>query len=271
MTDLSRYKGIAQFGTAYQVMLERDSHAPGSVDRVLLEQMVRLCAHTAPALYGASTPTDVLYRQRSRPELEHCVVEATADRGPDEERIEGIARFCAGLAASVDGQALSAMRLGGTEEQIVRRGSDWCTDVARVACALCQVAGFPARLVHLFDMTKAYSGHAITEVYRACAWGAVDAITAVVYRRADGRPATTWELMNDPTLAEAHQRKRTTAYTTVSQFTGAAISNYSIRESSGYDYTISTVNEYCRSILRESERGWPGGLRWLHGEDEGGG
>ena len=34
-----------------------------------------------------------------------------------------------------------------------------------------------------------------------------------------------------------------------------------------YDYAVSPINDYYRSILEMSGRGWPGGLRWLHGED----
>ena len=51
MFDVSAYRGIAQFGKAYQTMLENDAHAPGSVDRALAEEMVRLCPETAEYLY----------------------------------------------------------------------------------------------------------------------------------------------------------------------------------------------------------------------------
>lgn len=159
------------------------------------------------------------------------------------------------------------MRFGGTEEQIFRRGSDWCTDAARVGCVLCQIAGLPARLVFLADTAQAYSGHVITEVYRQRVWGAVDPTTAVTYRHPDGRPASTWQLMNQPGLVKAHWKGEATPCTTVGQFRAAAISNYFVSEKETYDYTISPLNDYCRSILEMSIQGWPGGLRWLHGED----
>lgn len=34
-----------------------------------------------------------------------------------------------------------------------------------------------------------------------------------------------------------------------------------------YDYTVSGVNRYYGQVLDMAERGWPGGLRWLRGED----
>jgi hypothetical protein len=151
------------------------------------------------------------------------------------------------------------MRFGGTEEAIIARGTDWCTDVARVGCALYQVAGFPSRIVSLFNLHAAYSGHVIVEVHRRGAWGAVDTNSGVVYRKDDGRPATMWDLMNDAEVVKRHDAQP-------SQFTGAGIANYRVRDSDFHDYTVSGLNDYYRTILSMAEQGWPGGLRWLHGE-----
>lgn len=263
---LSRYQGTGQFGLAYQIMLENDPHAPGSVDRVLMERMIRLCPETAPYLYTEYTPTQVRYEKGSRPEIERYVGAAISGCRSDEERLEGLVTFTSSLGEAAH-QDLDAMRVGGTEEEIIARGSDWCADVARVGCVLCQVAGFPARLVYLADTQRAYSGHVIIEVFRWGAWGAADPATAVVYRHPDGRPASTWDLMNQPHLIQAHWRGAATPYTTVEQFRSAAISNYFVSDRQNYDYTISPINAYYRAILEMSHQGWPGGLRWLHGED----
>tara|TARA_B100000809_G_scaffold254672_1_gene292179 strand:+ start:156 stop:512 length:357 start_codon:yes stop_codon:yes gene_type:complete len=93
-----------------------------------------------------------------------------ADGNGDKEQLEGIIEFCRGLGElAIEG--LDDLLLGGTEEMIVERGSDWCSDVARVACVTCQRAGLPARIVSLFNTGQAYSGHSIIEVYRAPAPG----------------------------------------------------------------------------------------------------
>ena len=47
--NLERFRGIGQFGPAYRKTMENDAHAPGSVDRLLLQRMVRLCRDTAGA------------------------------------------------------------------------------------------------------------------------------------------------------------------------------------------------------------------------------
>jgi len=247
-------------------MLENDSHAPGSVDRILMEEMVKLCPETADYLYRAYTPLKTLYKKGTRPKLEHYMRAITAESSTDEEIIEGIARFTNSLQKNAESD-LDKMQIGGTEEEIIERGSDWCTDLARVGCVLCQVAGFPARLVTLADTQKAYSGHAIIEVYRAGVWGAVDPITDVVYCHPGGKPASTWNLINDPKLIERHWRDESTLYTKAGQFRAAAITNYFVWRWKDYDYTVSGPNDYYRSILKMADKGWPGGLRWLHGED----
>lgn len=268
MVDLSMYKGINQFGRAYQIMMENDTHASGSVDRVLAEGMIRLCSETVAYLYGEYTPVHVQYEKGSRPELEQWVEKAVIGCCSPEEQIQGIVTFSSSLGEKVAEQDLDMMRVGGIEEEIIRRGSDWCTDVARVGCVMCQVAGLAARLVMLFNTEQAYSGHVIIETYRGGTWGAVDPTTAVIYRHPDRKPASTWELMNQPHLIEAHWREDvSTLYTNIGQFRGVAISNCFVWDWKDYDYTVSPVNDYYRSILEMSMQGWPGGLRWLHGED----
>jgi hypothetical protein len=267
MIDLAKYQGIAEFGPAYRIMLERDAHAAGSVDRLLQARMIRLCRETAEHLYTHYTPLEVEYTKGSRPLLEDRAIEIVNGAGSEAARIEGVATFCNALGERAPAE-LDVMRLGGTEEEIIRRGSDWCTDVARVACVLYQVLGFPARLANLFDLAQAYSGHVITEVYRQGTWGAVDPTTSVVYHCGNGSPASTWDLMNQQGLIEAHYRGPGTPYTTPGQFTGAAIVNYFVWEHHRYDFTVAGPNEYCRSILEMAARGWPAGLRWLHGEGE---
>ena len=265
--EIAEYVGEDQFGPAYQVMLAGDAHAAGSVDRVLSQRMIRLHAATADYLYGSYTPTTSRYRPGSRPGLERCLRAATAGATDPEEIVDGIVRWCADIAEAADDLSLDDFLLGGHEEAIVERGTDWCTDLSRVGCVLCQVAGLPARLVCLFNTSAAYSGHVIVEVLRQGRWGCVDVVNGVVYRHQDGAPASAWELQRAPDLIAAHRRLHG-GYGWAAQFLGVAIVNYFVWEADRYDFSVSGLNAYTRSILEQSMRGWPGGLRWLHGEDE---
>ncbi len=119
--------------------------------------------------------------------------------------------------------------------------------------------------VNLFNLNAAYSGHVIVEVHRLGTWGAVDTNSGFVYRKDDGRPATTWDLMNDAELVMRYGGSEG-AQMRPSQFASAGIANYKVRDSDTYDYTVTGLNEYYRAILTMAKKGWPGGLRWLHGE-----
>lgn len=266
MINISIYRGINQFGPAYKIMAGNDTHALGSIDRVLHENMIKLCPETVDYLYAKYTSITALYKKGMRPILERYIAKINSACSNDEERIEAIAKFTASLQekACLD---VDSMLFGGTEEEIIARGSDWCTDVARVGCALCQVTNLPSRMVYLVDTEKAYHGHAIIEVFRAGVWGAVDSVTNVIYRHPAGKPASTWDLMNNPQLIEWHYRDDSTYYTNAGQFRGVAISNYFVSHWKEYDYSVSRINAYKRSVLEMAEKGWPGGLRWLHNED----
>jgi hypothetical protein len=281
-------KGLGVFGTAYERMLERWPRAPGSVDDLLLREMVLLAPETARALY--QPPAPVRYGKGSRPELERFVEQAITDAEDDAARVRGITealgRWHRAFEESPAASDCEAYRFGGTEESILARGSDNCADIARLACALYQAAGLPTRLGFLADTQQAYCGHVICEVFHwmpaapaarvrghapgaaEALWGAVDPETNVVYQHPHGRPASLWDLHRSAELVERH-RGPDRPYTYPGQFGAVAISHYDIAEAHRYDYTEVPLNDYVRAIWRMGDAGWSGGLRWLFGEDEG--
>ncbi len=264
---LDAHRGPGRFGPAYAHMFEHDVHAAGSVDRWLLGRMVWLCAETAPHLYAAPASGHSAYGAGTRPALEALLPPRLGVAG-EGAKVRGVVMACARIVRAAEAagpRALDDLRFGGPEEAIAARGSDWCTDVARVACRLCQVAGLPARLVFLADTGAAYSGHAIIEAWRDGRWGAIDALTGVIYEEAGGRPIGTWDLMNDPELVRRHRRGADTPYTAADQFRAAGIAEYPWDAPGTHE--VTGLGPYGRSILEMAERGWPGGLRWLHGED----
>lgn len=261
-----RYFGPRWFGKAYARMTRGDSHAPGSIDRQLEKESIGLDSASAADLYSRYSPTSVAYTAGTRPVLDAIVRGVTLPRKNVETIIHSISGFVSTLPEYAP-RDIDSVVFGGTEEEIIARGSDFCIDVNRVACALFQVAHLPSRLIYLIDTHRAYSGHVITEVYRRRRWGAVDGLTNVVYLTPHGEPATTWDLMTHPSWIRRHYRARSTPFTRRGQFRTAAIVNYRLGRRQDYDYRTSPANRYYRSILALSDRGWPGGLRWLHGED----
>ncbi len=262
------YFGPRWFGRAYSRMMARDPHAAGSIDRRLLRSMIGLDERSAPYLYREYTSLVSPYRPGTRPRLER-LAQGMVEGGLPEAKVRAVARASRRLAERT-APALEDLRFGGTEEEIVARGSDWCTDLARVDCALYQVLGLPARLVYLADTGAAYRGHAVCEVYRGGSWGAVDPVGGSVYRAPNGSPASTWELMRHPKWIPVPRLGSEEGRTRRDQFGRAAVANYAVGPLRAGRYRVSRITPYYRSILRRSERGWPGGLRWIHGEDRSG-
>jgi hypothetical protein len=137
MIRVSDYAGTKHFGRAYQRMYEQDVHAPGSVDRILLEQMAHLSPETARYLYSDPRPTTAGYPPGNRPALEDHAQDITYGCSSIDAIVEAIVAFCGDLGHEAP-TSLDGVEFGGTEEEIIRRGSSWCTDVARVGCVFCE-------------------------------------------------------------------------------------------------------------------------------------
>jgi len=247
--------GIGIFGKQYEAMFRNDLHADGSVDRVLVERMVKLDNSSVEYLYGAYTDLSARHRPKNRPILENIVARLMGRTNP--ETVDNIVIYCRQIVENhtVD---IEQMIFGGTEEEIIERGTDWCTDIARVACILFQVAGFPSRILNTANTKLAYCGHCVTEVYYDGTWGVADPTNRIVYRHPGGGPATAWDIQNDGRLAGSPTR--------AGQYESVGISNYYADENDKYRYATNRINAYYRAILEHSDQQWPGGIRWIHGE-----
>ena len=68
---------------------------------------------------------------------------------------------------------------GGTEEFVIAKGSDWCAELARVFCALCELSGISARIVFALDGSA--DGHVLAECHVDDEWMLVDPLAAKLY------------------------------------------------------------------------------------------
>ena len=252
-------------------MLSHDPHAAGSIDRRLYETMVLLDAGSLERLYRA--PPRPAYQRGQRPGLDASL------RGllvASEVPVAALVAFTRALGRTVPADILGR-RFGGTEEAIIARGSDWGTDVARVACVLAQMGGMAARLVYLFALGRPYHMHAVIEVHHAGAWGVADPLTGIVYLGADGRPLSAAALQAAPALVVAlHDRLGAAAPAKAGGLDAQAhselygtvcIAEYAISDTQRFSFPVSTSNHYTRTVLDMAQKGWPGGQRWLFGED----
>ncbi len=256
--------GPGWFGPAYARMMARDPHALGTIDRQILGRLVGLDSATAEELYGAPRMSEGAPRGIPSP-LVRALSERAAPRArPARNRIQGVVRLVHAMDWGGD-EHPAQLRFGGTEEEIILRGSAWCTDLARVTVALLRSAGVPSRFVALADPGRPYHGHMVVEAWDGRSWGALDVVEGRVHSDPEGRPASAWDLMQHPAWLGGRVRG---PYDRAGQYGVAAIGDYPPPPYGPRAFAISRVSPYYRSILGMSDRGWPGGLRWLHGEDD---
>lgn len=253
------------FGPAYAAMYANDLHAPGSVDRVIWDRMVLVCERTTAKLYEA--PSSSAYRAGSRPGLEARVAFLPRVQENAEAFLDALGTWFAETAAR-DETPIDEAVFGGTEEQIVER----VTDLVRRPRpgGVCFMPGSwpPGTTRHRRQHQSRLQRTRTDRSFPLRGMG-----SPLPHHRRDlppqrgpasqccrsaGRPG--------PGPSLAHQRGGA-PYTFPEQFATAAIATYAVADADSYDYTTSGVNAYYRSILAQAAKGWPGGLRWLHGED----
>ncbi|MCY3921338.1 MAG: hypothetical protein OXG27_02940 [Chloroflexi bacterium] len=218
---------------------------------------------SANYLYRDYTPTQARYEPGSRPELESAVrcalkLPSLESHVVSLESLRQVSTCLADIASSADDVPLEDLVFGGTEERVIARPTVWCTDLARAACVMLHVAGAAARIVCLFDTARAYSGHQVIEAYVTGSWVCADPVNGFVYEKSDGTPASALDVMPE---------RRTSSGKQNGLFRAVFLVNYNPVVASNYEFTESRANAYYLSILTQSSAGWPGGLRWLHGED----
>ncbi len=239
-------KGYDVFGKAYEVMLRNDVHAPGSVDHKIMQEMVLLDKQSYGYLYQA--PAVI-------PDMQgHELYEfAQSFQGEDcRQTVQNIASYCSDIALKYE-VPFEDMLFGGTEKEILQRGTDWCTDMARVGIVLFMCCGIPARPVFLVNPKKAYHGHMVAEAFYEGKYGVCDLIHGCCFY--NPKPLDAFELIHH----KGHLGKYPEDY--VALYSMAAISRYHPMEENSYQ--VSKPNAYYLRLIGKDHQG-----RWLMDEDQ---
>ena len=162
------------------------------VDAQLLSEQILLCRETCEELYLAPDP--VRYEKGKRPVLERAAREATKDAKSETECAVAIMRFTRDLHKKHKGWHPF---FGGTEEVLIEKGEELCECVARLAVAMLEVLGIPARII-----THTIGGHVTAEAYADGKWGYIDPRCGMYALLPDGRLASLWELWQDPSILD---------------------------------------------------------------------
>jgi hypothetical protein len=160
------------------------------IDRYQANHFVVYRPETAAYIYGGYTPTKVAPIPGALPEYEAAVGKYTAGCTTDTEK--AVALLTKAMPALTKhptmppcGPRVSPGR-GLDDGPLLSSGLAWCNEQARVFARLCEVAGIPARIVHLFFANKK-EGHTIAEFYADGRWAMADASWFTVFPAADGR------------------------------------------------------------------------------------
>lgn len=239
-------KGYEVFGYSYKIMYENDLHDKKSIDHDFLREMILLDSKSYSYLYN----NVIECHDMKKHELFDFAQKFRSTS--DLETIKNVMDYTSNIANSFNVD-FEDMLFGGTEKQILDRGTDWCADMARVAFVLLECVDIPCRIVHLANIEKAYNGHVVIEAYYNNKYGVVDPINGYVFYK--HQPLDAYELKTNRTLLE----KCDLSYAGL--FNGVAINNYN-PNSEMNDYTVSGPNQYYLRLIHENHHD-----NWIMGEN----
>lgn len=233
-------KGYDVFGKAYGYMLRNDLHDINSVEHKLLQEQIRLDSVSEPFLYGGY--------QISYP-LEKHELYSFSQRfkvGNELNSLKLLTKYTSEVASNYN-VPLENMFFGGTEKEILDRGTDWCFDLARLAAVILDCIGLTSRLVFVADPNKAYHGHVLLEVYYNDSWGVVDPLHGYVFY--ETKPISAKEILYSSQLHSMAEDYR-------NMFKQIAIAEYNPNDEDN-EYIITKCNEYTYKLnIIEQDGTW---------------
>lgn len=239
-------KGYDVFGKAYGVMLRNDLHDKNSIEHKLLKNQVLLDLETA-AMFYQTPPKGYSMLQ----EHELFAFSRQFLRDTQYHSVEALMTFTSGIASefSVD---FADMYFGGTEKEILERGTDWCFDMARAAAVLLDCMGIPARFLFLANPHRAYCGHVVLEAYYQQGWGVLDPIFGYIFFR--DKPIPAKDIHSSEQLMAMDKEYR-------QLYEQIAVCEYNPMEEN--TYAVTQANAYYRRLNSLKQDG-----SWLLNEDK---
>ena len=240
-------QGYDVFGKAYGVMLRNDLHDIHSIDYKLIQEMVYLDNESYAFLYN-SKPEKIDMKNHELYSF------AQQFKGMDDrDTINNILTYTKKIADEFDVD-FEEMKFGGTEQEILERGTDWCADLARVGAVLLTCNNIPARIIHLANPLKAYNGHVVVEAFYEDKYGICDFVYGYCFY--DISPLSAYDLMTNGNILENYPKSYSDMYQAV------AISEYNPMDCDN-DYTVSSPNSYYLTLISSNHQD-----TWIMGEDK---
>ncbi|MDO4712066.1 MAG: hypothetical protein Q4A75_08820 [Peptostreptococcaceae bacterium] len=238
--------GYDIFGKEYGIMLRNDLHHINSIDHKFLKEMCLLDDESHKFLYG-----NVFHNDLRDHELYNFSQQFKGTN--DFNTVINVLKFTSDIALNYNID-FNEMLFGGTEKEILERGTDWCADMSRLGAVILQSLGIPCRILHIADKNRAYYAHVVNEAYYDGKYGVIDFIFG--YQFYDNKPISAKDILNDSSLLKDFPEDYTAMYSLI------AISEYDPMDVNN-NYLISKPNEYTLNIMNTNHNG-----KWIMGEDK---
>lgn len=238
--------GYDIFGKAYGVMMRNDLHDINSIDHKFMREMILLDDESRAFLYD-NKPKPIDMRNH---ELYSFAKQFKGIN--DRQTIENVLSYAADIAKNCHDE-FSEMKFGGTEKEILDRGTDWCADLARVGVVLLACNDIPARIVHLVNLEKAYNGHVVVEAFYEGKYGLCDFLYG--YNFYENEPLDAYALMHCRRYLNDYSENYAGLYSAV------AINEYDPMDKNN-NYAISIPNQYTMNLIYTDHND-----KWIMGED----
>ena len=246
MADNIFKKGYAIFGKPYEIMLKNDLHDIRSINHELIKNMILLNEDSFKFLYYKPINIDM-----SKHELYQFSQKFKGKN--DKESIKNVLDYTSDIANKYDVD-FKDMLFGGTEKEILERGTDWCSDMARVGSVLLRCLGIPCRMINLFNLDKAYNAHVAGEAFYENHYGVIDFIYG--YQFYDDKPVNAYEIMKNNDYLNNYSEYYQ------GLFKGIAINEYNPMDRNN-NYIVSKPNEYYLKLIYSNHND-----KWITDEDK---
>ncbi len=238
--------GYDVFGKAYGVMLRNDLHSVASIDHHFLRTMVLLDDESYAVLYK-NEPHRFDMSEHELYDLSQRFMKETAH-----DTIDAVLKFTNDMAMGYNA-SFEDMLFGGTEKQILERGTDWCADMARVCCVILKCLNIPCRILHVVNLRKAYNGHVVCEAFYENGYGVIDPIYG--YRFYKDRPISGYDVLKNRHAFSIGDDSYMDLYGAI------AINEYDPLDEKN-DYSVARPNAYYLKIIGSAHHD-----QWFLGEE----
>jgi hypothetical protein len=147
----------------------------------------------------------------------------------------------------------NGFRFGGSEEAVIHKGSPWPPELARVLCALLQVAGIPSRLVFLYREEPPML-HVVAEAWVDSGWAVCDPCANRCYIWPHHGYASARDLQQQPRLVMQVPEHGRHPYVSAELYRTIGIAPYTLTAEPAPDSDMAATSPAYRERLQAAAR-----------------